>query len=119
MHFPHLRTDVQLSHTAAPHNTTLINLHVIQTHSALVLTGCHRSVDSCCHNAANNWRIQANVHCTLDTRLYVCLSNFGQHSMFVNLIQLQYVLPFSSTSKSLTIRNKPTHHALGSYDRAS
>jgi hypothetical protein len=30
----------------------LINLHVIQTHSTIVLTCCHQSIDGCCHNAA-------------------------------------------------------------------
>jgi len=102
----------QLRHITA----LLINLWVIQIHSAVVLTYCDQSVDSCCHSDAHKLHSQANLNHTLGTRLPASLSPFGQqviHIRFVSIIQFQNVLPLISTSKSLTIHGNWLHYVLG------
>lgn len=76
----------------------------------------------CCQTAARTSSRQANFHCTLDTKLHVSLNHFVQqaiHITFVNFIQPQYVLPLTTTSKSLAIHSNLTplhflHHYISS-----
>jgi hypothetical protein len=99
----------QLHHTAP----LLISLHVIETHSAIVLTCCDQTVDGCCHSAAHNFCSHAHLHHTLGTGLHVPLSHFGQqviHITLVNFTKLQYVVPLSSASKFPTIHSNLTFH---------
>jgi hypothetical protein len=94
----------------------LINLCVIQIHSAAVLTYCDQSVDSCCHSDAHKLYSLANLNHTPGTRLPASLSPFGQQVInirFVSIVELQNVLPLISTSKSLTIHSNRLHYVLG------
>ena len=95
------------------HITLLISLCVIQTDSAVVLTYCNQSIDSCCHSAVHNLCNQGNFHCIMATRLHMPLSYFGQqviHVASLNFIQLQYNVPLSSTSQSIPTHSNLTLH---------
>jgi hypothetical protein len=55
----------------------LISICVIQTHSVVVLTYCDQTVDSFWNYAVYNLHRQANLHCTLHTRLHVSLTSLS------------------------------------------
>jgi hypothetical protein len=61
---------------------------------------------------AHNSRSQTQAHHTLSTTIQVSVHHTGQqvikHILFVSFIEMQYVIPFSST-KSLTVYCNPTH----------
>jgi hypothetical protein len=64
------------------------------------------------HYGTNDHRKRTAVnvyfHHTLSTRVQVSVHHIGQqvikHILFVNFIQIQYIIPFSSTSKSVPVR---------------
>jgi hypothetical protein len=60
----------------------------------------------------HNLHSEAHFHRTLSIRVQVSVHHTGQqvitHILFVNFIQLQYVIPFSRTSKSLAVYCNPT-----------
>jgi hypothetical protein len=62
-----------------------------------------------------HWKLRGQVHfhLALDTMFHMPISHFAQqvtHKTFVKFIPLQYVLPLSSTSKSLSIHSNLTLH---------
>ena len=97
----------QLHHIIA----LLISILVIQTHSAVVFIYCDQDIESCCYSAAHYMCSHAVFLHTLGTRLHVSRSHSGQQATHIHsFLQFQFILPLSSTSKSLTIHSNLTLH---------
>jgi len=79
--------------------------HTTETHSSIFKNIMCDSTSQCLPTVTrmltttNNLSSQAHSHYTVSTSIQVSV----QHILFVSFIQLQYVLPLSSISKSLTI----------------
>jgi hypothetical protein len=88
----------------------LISLCVILNQRVVVLTHCDQCVDNCWNCAIYNLHRQANLHCTLGTRLHVSFQSLSAAGDKRHICQLQYVLPLSSTSKLLATHSNLTLH---------